>query len=167
MTYLINFDNICKLDNITAAPRGVPQIEVRFDIDANGIINVSAKDLLTGNSTEATITGSSSLTSDEIQRMISEAELSRAEDGIFKEASNLKEQLHNRLIQIQEMLRDNPHDIFDEEMIEDLNDLEVSINQALNGDNKLEMLSSLNTAAKETIKQASKLINQEVASKIK
>ena len=52
-------------------------------------------------------------------------------------------------------------------MIEDLNDLEVSISQALNGDNKLEMLSSLNTAAKETIKQASKLINQEVASKIK
>ena len=65
------------------------------------------------------------------------------------------------------MLRDSPHDIFDEEMIEDLNDLEVSISQALNGDNKLEMLSSLNTAAKETIKQASKLINQEVASKIK
>ena len=161
------FLGICKLDNITAAPRGVPQIEVRFDIDANGIINVSAKDLLTSNSTEATITGSSSLTSDEIQRMISEAELSRAADGIFKEASNLKEQLHNRLIQIQEMLRDSPHDIFDEEMIEDLNDLEVSINQALNGDNKLEMLSSLNTAAKETIKQASKLINQEVASKIK
>ena len=161
------FLGICKLDNITPAPRGVPQIEVRFDIDANGIINVSAKDLLTGNSTEAAITGSSSLTSDEIQRMISEAELSRAADGIFREAINLKEQLHNRLIQIQEMLRENSHDIFDDEMIEDLNDLEISINEALNGDNKLEMLSSLNTAAKETIKQASKLINQEVASKIK
>ena len=161
------FLGICKLDNITPAPRGVPQIEVRFDIDANGIINVSAKDLLTGNSTEAAITGSSSLTSDEIQRMISEAELSRAADGIFREAINLKEQLHNRLIQIQEMLRENSHDIFDNEMVEDLNDLEISINEALNGDNKLEMLSSLNTAAKETIKQASKLINQEVASKIK
>ncbi len=161
------FLGICKLDNILPAPRGIPQIEVRFDIDANGIINVSAKDLLTGNSTEAAITGSSSLTSDEIQKMISEAELSRAQDGIFREASNLKEQLHSRLVQIQEMLRDNSEEIFNEEMIEDLVDLEVSITEALEGENKLEMLSSLNGAAKETIKQASKLINQEVASKIK
>lgn len=161
------FLGICKLDNILPAPRGVPQIEVRFDIDANGIINVSAKDLLTGNSTEAAITGSSSLTSDEIQKMISEAELSRAQDGIFREASNLKEQLHSRLVQIQEMLRDYSQEIFDDEMIEDLVDLEVSITEALEGENKLEMLSSLNGAAKETIKQASKLINQEVASKIK
>jgi hypothetical protein len=99
--------------------------------------------------------------------MISEAELSRAQDGIFREASNLKEQLHSRLVQIQEMLRDNSEEIFNEEMIEDLVDLEVSITEALEGENKLEMLSSLNGAAKETIKQASKLINQEVASKIK
>lgn len=159
------FLGICKLDNILPSPRGLPQIEVRFDIDANGIINVSAMDLLTGTSTEATITGSSSLTSDEILRMINEAEDSQVEDGIFKEASGIKDVLHDRLVQVETMLRDSSS-LFDEEVLDDLNDLKISLVEAIEGENKLEMLHSLNQSAKESIKLASKVINQEAASKI-
>ena len=159
------FLGICKLENISPAPRGLPQIEVRFEIDANGIINVSAKDLLNGISTEATITGSSSLSSDEISRMINEAEDSQVEDSIFKEATNLKELLHERLVQVETMLRDSSN-IFDEETLSDLKDLKVSLNEAIEGENKLEMLHSLNQSAKESIKLASKIINEEAASKI-
>lgn len=160
------FLGICKLDNIEPAPRGLPQIEVRFDIDANGIINVSAKDLLTGASTEAAITGSSSLTSDEINRMLNEAEDSQVEDGIFKEASSLKDLLHDRLVQVETMLRQSSN-IFDIETHDDLSDLRVSLEEAIQGENKLEMLHSLNQSAKETIKIASKFLNKEAASKIK
>jgi molecular chaperone DnaK len=160
------FLGVCKLDNIPPAPRGLPQIEVRFDIDANGIINVSAMDLLRNVKTEAAITGSASLTSDEISRMIHEAEDSQVEDGIFKEATNLKEQLHDRLIQVEALLRDSS-DLFDDVLIEDLQDLEISLKEALDGENKLEMLSSLNMSAKETIKLASKLVNEEAARQIK
>ena len=159
------FLGICKLDNILPSPRGLPQIEVRFDIDANGIINVSAMDLLTGTSTEATITGSSSLTSDEILRMINEAEDSQVEDGIFKEASGIKDVLHDRLVQVETMLRDSSS-LFDEEVLDDLNDLKISLVEAIEGENKLEMLHSLNQSAKESIRLASKVINEEAASKI-
>ena len=159
------FLGICKLDNILPSPRGLPQIEVRFDIDANGIINISAMDLLTGTSTEATITGSSSLTSDEILRMINEAEDSQVEDGIFKEASGIKDVLHDRLVQVETMLRESSS-LFDEEVLDDLNDLKISLVEAIEGENKLEMLHSLNQSAKESIKLASKVINQEAASKI-
>ena len=65
------------LDGIPPAPRGVPQIEVTFDIDANGILNVSAKDLGTGKEQKISITGSSGLTKDEVERMQREAESPR------------------------------------------------------------------------------------------
>jgi molecular chaperone DnaK len=160
------FLGICKLDNITPAPRGLPKIEVTFDIDANGIINVSSKDLLTGSSADATITGNSSLTSEEIQKMIVEAEESKSSDVIFKESTKIKEQLFNKLIQVKSMLRDSS-EILDDVILDDLNDLKDSIEEAIEGENKLEMLGSLNIAAKETINEASKLINQEAAKLIK
>src|SRR5690606_25596417 len=69
-----------ELTGIPPAPRGVPQIEVSFDIDANGIVNVSAKDLGTGKSQAMTITGGSSLPKEEIERMMREAEQHAAED---------------------------------------------------------------------------------------
>ena len=73
------------LEGIPAAPRGVPQIEVTFDIDANGIVHVSAKDLGTGKENKVTITGSTNLTDDEIERMKKEAQMHEAEDKKFKE----------------------------------------------------------------------------------
>jgi molecular chaperone DnaK len=79
-----------ELVGIPPAPRGVPQIEVTFDIDANGIVHVSAKDLGTGKQQQIRITGSSGLTEQEIQRMIRDAESNRADDVVKKELADLK-----------------------------------------------------------------------------
>jgi molecular chaperone DnaK len=79
-----------ELVGIPPAPRGVPQIEVTFDIDANGIVHVSAKDLGTGKHQQIRITGSSGLTEQEIQRMIRDAESNRADDAVKKELADLK-----------------------------------------------------------------------------
>ena len=73
------------LEGIPAAPRGVPQIEVTFDIDANGIVHVSAKDLGTGKENTVTISGSTNLSKEDIERMTKEAEANEAEDRKFKE----------------------------------------------------------------------------------
>jgi molecular chaperone DnaK len=80
------------LVGIPPAPRGVPQIEVTFEIDANGILNVTAKDLATGNKQDITITGSSMLSEEEKERMIKEAELHREEDKRRKEAAEARNQ---------------------------------------------------------------------------
>ena len=85
-----------QLSGIPLAPRGVPQIEVKFDIDANGIVHVSAKDLGTGKVQTITITGGSGLSDDEIDRMVKEAEENAASDKAKKEAADL----HNECEQI-------------------------------------------------------------------
>ena len=74
-----------QLTGIPAARRGVPQIEVTFDIDANGIVNVSAKDLGTGKQQQITISGSTALTDDEVDRMVKDAEAHAEEDKLRKE----------------------------------------------------------------------------------
>ena len=81
-----------ELSGISPAPRGVPQIEVTFDIDANGILTVSAEDKATGKSQEIKITGSSGLSEDEIQRMVQEAEAHKADDEKRKELVEAKNQ---------------------------------------------------------------------------
>ena len=80
------------LVGIPPAPRGVPQIEVAFDIDANGIVNVSAKDLATGKEQAMTITGGTALSKDEIDRMVKEAEAFAAEDHKRREAAEARNQ---------------------------------------------------------------------------
>jgi molecular chaperone DnaK len=80
------------LDGIPPAPRGVPQIEVTFDIDANGILNVSAKDTATGKQQHITITASSGLSKDEIDKMVKEAEANAAEDARHKQAIEVRNQ---------------------------------------------------------------------------
>jgi molecular chaperone DnaK len=85
------------LMGIPPAPRGMPQVEVAFDIDANGIVNVSAKDLATGKEQAMTITGGTSLSKDEIDRMVTDAEKFAAEDHTRREAAearNTADQLH-------------------------------------------------------------------------
>jgi molecular chaperone DnaK len=81
-----------KLVGIPPAPRGVPQIEVSFDIDANGIVNVNAKDLATGKEQAMTITGGTALSKDEIDRMVKEAEAFAAEDHKRREAAEARNQ---------------------------------------------------------------------------
>jgi molecular chaperone DnaK len=79
-----------RLEGIPAAPRGVPQVEVAFNIDANGIVNVSAKDLGTGKEQTITITASTNLSKDEIDRMVRDAEASAAEDARKKEEAEVR-----------------------------------------------------------------------------
>ncbi len=84
-----------RLDGIAPAPRGLPQIEVTFDIDANGILNVSAKDKGTGKEQKITITNSSGLSKDEVERLRKEAELHAAEDALNKETAEARNELDN------------------------------------------------------------------------
>ncbi|KPV38968.1 molecular chaperone DnaK [Alicyclobacillus ferrooxydans] len=94
------------LGDIPPAPRGVPQIEVSFDIDANGIVNVSAKDLGTGKSQRITITSSSGLSKDEIDRMMKEAELNADEDKKRREQVEIRNQADQMLYQTEKTLKD-------------------------------------------------------------
>ena len=95
------------LQGIPAAPRGVPQIEVTFDIDANGILTVSAKDKTTGKSQEIKITGSSGLSDSEIEKMVKDAELHKEEDAKKKELIELKNQADSLVYQTKKSLEDN------------------------------------------------------------
>jgi molecular chaperone DnaK len=94
------------LVGIPPAPRGVPQIEVTFDIDANGILNVFAKDLGTGKEQAITITGSTNLSEEEIQRMIKEAQQHAEEDKRRKEEAELKNNLDNLIYTVEKTLKE-------------------------------------------------------------
>ena len=94
------------LDGIPAAPRGVPQIEVTFDIDANGIVHVKAKDLGTQKEQKITITSSSGLKEEEIDRMVKEAEAHAAEDKARKEELDIKNNADSLVYQAEKALKD-------------------------------------------------------------
>ncbi len=94
------------LDGIAPAPRGVPQIEVTFDIDANGIVNVSAKDKGTGREQKITITASSNMSEEDIQKAIKEAELHAAEDKERKEKVDIKNKAESTVFQTEKALTD-------------------------------------------------------------
>jgi molecular chaperone DnaK len=94
------------LDGIPPAPRGVPQIEVTFDIDANGILNVSAKDLGTGKEQKISITGSSGLAKEEVERLRKEAEAHAEEDRKAREAAEIRNNADNLAYQSEKQLRE-------------------------------------------------------------
>src|SRR6516162_7874131 len=95
------------LVGIPLAPRGVPQIEVTFDIDANGIVNVQAKDLGTGKEQKITITSSSGLNKDEVERMTKEGELHAEEDRRIKEEIEIKNRADTMVYSTEKMLKEN------------------------------------------------------------
>jgi molecular chaperone DnaK len=95
------------LVGIPPAPRGVPQIEVTFDIDANGIVNVSAKDLGTGKEQKITITSSSGLSKDDINKMVKEAESHADEDKRKREEIEARNRADSLVYQTEKMLREN------------------------------------------------------------
>ncbi len=95
-----------KLGGIMPAPRGVPQIEVTFDIDANGILNVHAKDNATGKDAKITITSSSGLSKEEVERMAKDAEAHAAEDKEAKEKIEARNQLDSMVYNVEKMLKD-------------------------------------------------------------
>jgi molecular chaperone DnaK len=103
------------LTGIPPAPRGVPQIEVTFDIDANGIVSVSAKDLGTGKSQQITITGGSALPKDEIQQMVKDAEAHANEDKERRAAAEARNQADHAAYQIAKQLDEHPDVLTDDE----------------------------------------------------
>ena len=94
------------LEGIPAAPRGIPQIEVTFDIDANGIVHVSAKDLGTGKENMVTISGSSNLSKEEIEKMKKEAEEHEKEDAKFKELVDLRNRADSLILNVEKTIKD-------------------------------------------------------------
>ncbi len=114
------------LVGIPPAPRGIPQIEVAFDIDANGILNVAAKDLATSKEQKITITASSGLTKDEIERMVKESDRCAEEDKKRREEIEVRNQLDSLCYQTEKMLSENREKL----PIAELGALETAINAA-------------------------------------
>jgi molecular chaperone DnaK len=104
-----------QLVGIPPAPRGVPQIEVTFDIDANGIVHVSAKDLGTGQEQQMTITGGTALDKDEIERMMKEAEAHADEDRQRREAAEVRNNADALVYQTEKLLKDQADKVTDDD----------------------------------------------------
>ena len=107
-----------QLGNIAPAPRGVPQIEVTFDIDANGIVNVKAKDLGTGKEQSITITSHTSLTDEEIDKMVKEAEANKEKDAERKEKADVKNDIEQLTYATEKAIKDLGDKIGDKEKSE-------------------------------------------------
>ncbi|KFD42119.1 molecular chaperone DnaK [Peptococcaceae bacterium SCADC1_2_3] len=120
------------LTGIPPAPRGVPQIEVKFDIDVNGIVNVSAKDLGTGRAQSITITGTSSLSEEEIKRMVREAEQKAEEDRRRKEEADLRNQADSMIYQAEKTIKDLG-DKAEQSKVEQVNRAVAELREALQG----------------------------------
>jgi molecular chaperone DnaK len=114
------------LVGIPPAPRGVPQIEVTFDIDANGILNVSAKDLGTGREQKITITSSSGLNKDEVERMTKEGELHAEEDKRRKEEVEVKNKADSMVYSVEKLLKENREKISES----DAKNIEAALEEA-------------------------------------
>jgi molecular chaperone DnaK len=135
------------LTEIPPAPRGVPQIEVTFDIDANGILHVSAKDLGTGKEQKITITASSGLSKDEIEKMRKDAELHAEEDKNRREDVEVRNEADNAVYRSEKMLKDNADKI--------AGDAKSKIEQAIN-----EVKEALKGSDSAAIKSASEKLNE-------
>ncbi len=160
-------DNLClgefKLSGIEEKPRGLPKIEVAFEIDANGILSVKAQDLDTGVNKDIEITGQASLSSEEISKIIDDAQKHKEEDERFRKITNIHDLLYDCEIQIEELLRAN---VLNEEDMNDLKDLKNSIEEDGKSLN-IELISSLLESAKDTIKEKSLLIHEIAKEKMK
>lgn len=121
-----------QLTGIPPAPRGIPQIEVKFDIDANGIVNVSAKDLGTGKEQNITITASTNLSKDEIDRMVKEADKYASEDKKRREEAEVKNQADNLIYQTEKTLKE-AGDKAGKEETDSINQAKEELKKALEG----------------------------------
>jgi len=144
-----------ELTGLPPAPRGVPQIEVTFDIDANGIVHVSAKDLGTGKEQSMTITGGSALSKDEITRMMEDAESHAEEDRQRKEEAEIRNAGDSLLYSTQKFIKDNEEKLSEGEALEKKTETEAALTElqtALGGSN-FEMIKSA-TEKVATVSQA-------------
>ena len=148
-----------ELAGIAPAPRGVPQIEVTFDIDANGIVHVSAKDRGTGKEQSVTITGGSSLSKEEIDRMVSEAEEHAAEDKKRREEADIRNQAEQAVYATEKLLKDEADKISEETREAVQKDVDA-VKEALKGDD----IEAVKTATA-TLSESGMKIGQEIYAK--
>jgi len=138
------------LDGLPPAPRGVPQIEVTFDIDANGILNVTAKDKGTGRSQKITIKGASGLSEQEVEKMRKDAEVHAEEDKGKKETVETRNKADTLIFQLEKMMRDNDVKIPD--------NLKKPVNEKMN---KLKEMLKDEKASMDAIKKATEDLSEE------
>ncbi|CAN2169164.1 DnaK Molecular chaperone [Candidatus Nanopelagicaceae bacterium] len=144
-----------ELTGIAPAPRGVPQVEVTFDIDANGIVHVGAKDLATGKEQSVTISGGSALSKEEIDRMMADAEAHAAEDAQRKEEAEIRNNGDSLVYQTEKFIADNAEKLSEGEAAEKKTEVEAALAElktALGGAN-FESIKS-NTEKVATLSQA-------------
>ncbi len=144
------------LTGIPPAPRGVPQIEVTFDIDANGILNVSAKDKASNQERKVTITHSSGLAKDEVEKMVASAQTHEAEDKEKRELIELRNRAENLVYQMEKLLKENQEKISAESK-STLEEAIKSVNSVREGQDKAALRSAI-----ERLEQASHKVAEEM-----
>jgi len=145
-----------RLDGIAPAPRGVPQVEVTFDIDVNGIVNVSAKDMATAKEQHVTITATTNLNKDEVDRMVREASANAAEDRRRREIAEARNQADSLVYQAEKVLKDNA-DKIEPELRSEVEGKIEPVRQAIK-DNDVERMKSTS----EELTQAMQKIGEQV-----
>ncbi len=148
-----------QLTNIPPAPRGVPQIEVSFDIDANGIVNVKAKDLGTNKEQSITITSSSNLTDDEIDKMIKEAESNKEEDKKRKEEADVRNDAESLVFQTEKTLKDFGDKVSSKEK-EEIEDLVKELKEKLEKDDTEDIKSATEKLSEKIMAISSKVYEE-------
>ena len=152
-----------RLDGILPAPRGVPQIEVTFDIDANGILSVNAKDKGTGKEQSITITGASTLPSDEVERMVKESEQNASEDKAKRERIDLKNQSDSLCYQSEKQLKELGDKVSKEDQTK-VEDLIKKLREATQSENDTEMKELSEKLQNELMEVGKKIYNQDTNS---
>ena len=148
-----------QLGNIPPAPIGVPQIEVKFDIDANGIVNVSAKDLGTGKEQSITITSNTNLTDEEIDKMMKEAEQNKEQDEKRKEEADVRNDADSLIFQTEKALKDLG-DKVDAKDKEEAMDKVKELKEALNGSDVDEIKKLKDELQEKTMSLATKVYEE-------
>jgi len=139
-----------RLEGIAPAMRGIPQIEVTFDIDANGIVNVSAKDKATGKEQKITITNSSNLSEQDIDKMVKEAEANAAEDKKKKEEAEIKNNANSLIASSERIVKDFEGKISEED-VKKLNEQKETLQKALDENKSADELKKLSEELQQTM----------------
>jgi molecular chaperone DnaK len=150
------------LNGIPAAPRGVPQVEVTFDIDANGILSVSAKDRATGKSQAITITASSGLAKDEVEKMVSEAKAHAAEDHQKRELVDQRNQADNLAYQAEKLLAEHRAKLSESDAAA-IEQAVAEARKAAEGDDAAKIKAAIENLNKQSHKLAEELYKQTAA----
>jgi molecular chaperone DnaK len=147
------------LMGIPPAPRGVPQVEVTFDIDANGILNVSAKDRATGKSQAITITASSGLAKEEVEKMVRDAESHAAEDKSKRELVDLRNQADSMAYGVEKLLGENKGKVAEPEA-KAIEEAIAAVRKALEGEDQAAIKSAMDALTRHSHKLAEELYKQ-------